>query len=317
MQPQMLAYDVSRDDGMNVGRNNGDGTVPPGGSITYRWYAGDLARDPATDKLIATPVEFGISNLLAADTIEQGLKGLGAVLVIEPPGATWTTDAKTRTAATVTSPSGTFREFVVVTQGSVNLRDRNGKPICPIAGAGAEAGVTGHLPRCDDAEDSGNMGGQLPERADVVPPRLRSGCAVGADPQRRYDQRGVEHPGRRRSRHARLHGESGDAGAVPHRRVQPVTRATARSICTGTSGSRSPISLAAWRRSPSATTRSRNIAACRRVWEQGTTSTSFCRTVPAVPSRSRATTSSAIKRRSSWMPDAGACSASSRSIGLP
>ena len=145
MQPQMLAYDVSRDDGMNIGRNNGDGTVPPGGSITYRWYAGDLARDPATDKLIATPVEFGTVNLLPADTIEQGLKGLGAVLVIEPPGATWTTDATTRTAATVTSPSGTFREFVVMTQGSVNLRDRNGKAICPIAGAGAEAGVTATL----------------------------------------------------------------------------------------------------------------------------------------------------------------------------
>jgi manganese oxidase len=156
MQPQLLAYDVSRDDGMNIGRNTGDGTVPPGGSITYRWYAGDLTRDPVTDKLIATPVEFGTANLLPADTIEQGLKGLGAVLVVEPPGATWTTDAKTRTAATVTSPSGTFREFVVMTQGSVNLRDRNGKAICPTAGAGAEAGVTG-CQGSDDAEESGNQ----------------------------------------------------------------------------------------------------------------------------------------------------------------
>ena len=159
MQPQMLAYDVSRDDGMNVGLNNGDGTVPPGGSISYRWYAGDLARD-ATDRLIATPVEFGVSNLLPADTIEQGLKGLGAVLVIEPPGATWTTDATTRTAATVTSPSGTFREFVVVTQGSVNLRDRNGNAICPIAGAGGEEAAAAAPATCqgaDDAEDSGNL----------------------------------------------------------------------------------------------------------------------------------------------------------------
>jgi hypothetical protein len=57
----------------------------------------------------------------------------------------------------VTSPSGTFREFVVMTQGSVNLRDRNGKAICPTAGAGAEAGVTG-CQGSDDAEESGNQG---------------------------------------------------------------------------------------------------------------------------------------------------------------
>src|SRR5262245_4138878 len=63
MQPQLLAYDVSRDDGMNIGQNNGDGTVPPGRrAITYTWYAGDLARDPATDNLIATPVEFEIGR---------------------------------------------------------------------------------------------------------------------------------------------------------------------------------------------------------------------------------------------------------------
>jgi hypothetical protein len=157
MQPQLLAYDVSRDDGMNVGQNNGDGTVFPGGSVVYNWYAGDLARDPATDRLIATPVEFGTTNLLPADPIEQGVKGLGAVLVIEPPGATWTTDATTRTAATVTAPSGAFREFVVVTQTSINLRDRNGTPICPIAGAPADEAAT-TCKGSDDAEESGNLG---------------------------------------------------------------------------------------------------------------------------------------------------------------
>jgi hypothetical protein len=160
MQPQMLAYDVSRDDGMNVGQNSGDGTVRPGESVTYRWYAGDLVRDQATDRLIATPVEFGVANLLPADTIEQGVKGLGAVLVVEPVGATWTTDATTRTAATVTSPGGTFREFVVANQGSINLRDRNGSAICPIAGAGGE-GATTTTTACqgaDDAEETGNMG---------------------------------------------------------------------------------------------------------------------------------------------------------------
>jgi hypothetical protein len=117
-------------------------------------------RDQATDRLIATPVEFGVANLLPADTIEQGVKGLGAVLVVEPVGATWTTDATTRTAATVTSPGGTFREFVVANQGSINLRDRNGSAICPIAGAGGE-GATTTTTACqgaDDAEETGNMG---------------------------------------------------------------------------------------------------------------------------------------------------------------
>ena len=161
MQPQMLAYDVSRDDGMNVGQNGGDGTVFPGGSAVYTWYAGDLRRDPATNKLIATPVEFGTTNLLPSDPIEQGIKGLGAVLVIEPQGATWTTDATTRTAATVTSKSGTFREFVVATQSGIQLRDRNGTPICPILGAAGEEGAAATTTTCqgvDDAEDTGNMG---------------------------------------------------------------------------------------------------------------------------------------------------------------
>lgn len=159
MQPQMLAYDVSRDDGMNVGQNAGDGTVTPGGSVKYVWYAGDLKLDPVTRILTATPVEFGTTNLLPADTIEQGIKGLGAVLVVEPQGATWTTDAATRTAATVTSPSGTFREFVVVSQSGIQLRDRNGTPICPITGAAGENATPGTTCRgVDDPEETGNMG---------------------------------------------------------------------------------------------------------------------------------------------------------------
>jgi hypothetical protein len=159
MQPQLLAYDVSRDDGMNVGQNSGDGTVRPGFAITYSWYAGDLRRDPATNKLVATPVEFGTTNLLPADPIEQGGKGLGAVLVVEPTGATWKTDANTRLAATVTSPSATFREFVVVNQNGIQLRDRNDNPICPTDGkADEEGGMATVCLGADDAEETGNAG---------------------------------------------------------------------------------------------------------------------------------------------------------------
>jgi hypothetical protein len=150
LHPHLLSYDISRDDGMNVGTNSVQ-TVSPGSiGAAYTWYAGDLARDPATNNLIATPVEFGAVNLLPADSIKQSGKGLGAALIIEPQGATWTTDPTTRAAATVTTSAGTFREFVVFTQNDINLRDRNGNPICPIEGGIPCRGA-------EDSEDTGNM----------------------------------------------------------------------------------------------------------------------------------------------------------------
>jgi len=149
LHPHLLAYDISRDDSMNVGTNSVQ-TAVPNAIRTYTWYAGDLRVDRATNNLIATPVEFGTVNLLSADSIKQPGKGLGAVLVIEPQGATWTTDPTARTAATVTTSSGTFREFVVFSQSAVNLRDRNGNAICPIEGGIPCLGV-------EDSEDSGNF----------------------------------------------------------------------------------------------------------------------------------------------------------------
>jgi len=181
VHPQLLAYTLKSDDGMNVGRNPSQ-VASPGQKLTYNWYAGDLTRDPSNNNLIATPVEFGAVNLLPADTIKQPLKGLGAALIIEPQGATWTTDANTRTAATVTSGGTSFREFVVFAQSGVNLRDAHDNPICPvggkaIGGPGARLGRTrvrtarpnpppappapalqsAICGGAEDAEDSGNM----------------------------------------------------------------------------------------------------------------------------------------------------------------
>jgi hypothetical protein len=71
-----------------------------------------------------------VADLMPADRIMGTNKGLGGALVIEPPGATWTTDPGSRTSATVTFPAGTgrtaVREFVAVLQDDVNLRYAGG-----------------------------------------------------------------------------------------------------------------------------------------------------------------------------------------------
>jgi hypothetical protein len=191
LHPSLLAYDISRDDTMNVGTNSVQ-TAAPNAIMTYTWYAGDLRKDPATNNLIATPVEFGAVNLTPADPIKQSGKGLGAALVIEPQGATWVTDPTTRTAATVTSSGGSFREFVVFNQDGINLRDANGNAICPVEGGVPCLGA-------DDSEDAGNMavnyrsepmwfrlgyapGAPFEETRDVNMTNAVSNSQVGADP---------------------------------------------------------------------------------------------------------------------------------------
>jgi hypothetical protein len=99
---QLVEYDASRDDGLWVGMNQPQiGT--PGGAMTARYYAGHLeyVRKPDLDRrntraleIVATPVEFGGSNLLSADRIKQPQKGLFGALVIEPEGATWAVETQ-------------------------------------------------------------------------------------------------------------------------------------------------------------------------------------------------------------------------------
>ena len=121
LHPQMVFFDVTRSDGMNVGFNPVQ-TASPGGTVTYQWYAGEVTTGP-NNTGVATPIEFGASNLSPSDPIKHTNKGAIGGLIIEPKGSTWNDAAGTRAQITVTRSSGTqFREFVTMFQNDINLR---------------------------------------------------------------------------------------------------------------------------------------------------------------------------------------------------
>ncbi len=155
LHPQLVAYDVVSSDGANVGFNvtgnpesytpDGRQTAKPGESVKYKWYAGDI-RMNGTIK-VATPIEFGATNLISSDPIKHSNKGAIGSLIVEPQGATWIEDATSRAQATVTKTDGSsFREFVLQFQTDINMRrgDLQGD-------AAAVPNVAGE----EDAEDSG------------------------------------------------------------------------------------------------------------------------------------------------------------------
>ena len=130
LHPQLLSYFLwMGGDGMNVGNNNIQQTAPPGGSVKYTWYAGQI--DVGADgKRVATAIEFGATNLMPADPIKQGSKGAIGTLIIEPRGSLWSEDTTMRAAATVNTPDGKqFREFVLVFQNDVNMRFSDGTAV--------------------------------------------------------------------------------------------------------------------------------------------------------------------------------------------
>jgi len=161
LHPQLVTYDVTRDDGTVVGRNApGQQVVPPGVSKLYRWYAGDISSTAAgagTVNLVATPVEFGGAGILPADKIKQGQKSLVGALSIVPATPALPRDAKgndlqhltlegtkdrqtntvgalrnTHTMATV----GPFRDFVAVFQKKLTMYYGNGEPVEHLNGEG-------------------------------------------------------------------------------------------------------------------------------------------------------------------------------------
>jgi hypothetical protein len=155
LHPQLVAYDVVSSDGANVGFNvsanpetgspEGRQTAKPGESVKYKWYAGDI-RMNGTIK-VATPIEFGATNLISSDPIKHSNKGAIASLIIEPQGATWIEDANSRAQATVSKTDGSsFREFVLQFQTDINLRrgDLQG-----------DAAAVPNVAREEDPEDSG------------------------------------------------------------------------------------------------------------------------------------------------------------------
>ena len=90
LHPQLLAYDVTQANGVNVGLNPVQTVAPQGSPRTYYLYAGNLAftagctPTPQDDCLQATPVEFGATSLVPADLLIQHQKGLYGALIIEP-----------------------------------------------------------------------------------------------------------------------------------------------------------------------------------------------------------------------------------------
>jgi len=142
LHPQLLAYNVANSDGKNVGFNPNQ-TIGPGGVARYTWYAGDVVING--NQRIATPIEFGATNLISSDPIKHSNKGAIGSLIVEPQGSSWIEDTNSRAQATITKSDGTsFREFVVQMQTDINMRFADGSPVPNLGGPdGAE-----------DAEDS-------------------------------------------------------------------------------------------------------------------------------------------------------------------
>jgi hypothetical protein len=143
LHPQLVAYNVVNSDGKNVGFNPNQ-TVGPGGVARYTWYAGDVVING--NQRLATPIEFGATNLISSDPIKHSNKGAIGSLIIEPQGSSWIEDAGSRAQATVTKSDGTsFREFVMQFQTDINMRFADNSPVPNLGGPeGAE-----------DNEDSG------------------------------------------------------------------------------------------------------------------------------------------------------------------
>jgi hypothetical protein len=189
LHPQLVAYDVGKDNGVQVGLNADSQVATPGNSITYKWYAGDLRFVPGTGcrgnpsnqrcvEAVATPVEFGGTNLIPADRLKQGQKGLIGALVIEPAGANWPDEAtgdialltdterdrqqadpavtrKTRADVTVTCAKtdplcDSFEDLVVMKQSGNNHRHGDGRAVPNIASEGQ--GIP------EDSHDAGQKG---------------------------------------------------------------------------------------------------------------------------------------------------------------
>jgi hypothetical protein len=132
LHPQLLAYDVTESDGANAGFNPVQ-TVGPGGIAKYNWYAGNVTVNSSGVK-VATPIEFGATNLISSDPIKHSNKGAIGSLIIEPAGSTWVEDTASRAQATVTPPGGpSFRDFVLQFQNDVNLRFGDGTAVPIIA----------------------------------------------------------------------------------------------------------------------------------------------------------------------------------------
>jgi len=192
LHAQLVEYDVTQHDGVVVGTNLSGmdepgtqtvGPVSPDGKLamkeTYRWYAGELTEVPDGSgvRIVATPIEFGGINLMPADKIKQGQKGLIGALIIEPQGATWPgSDGSsdllaleqirdrqkpvengtiptrgTRADMTVTVGEDNFEDLAVIMQKGLSHRYADGT-LVETAGGGEGPGFA------EDSQDMGQYG---------------------------------------------------------------------------------------------------------------------------------------------------------------
>lgn len=150
LHPQMVFFDVTRSDGMNVGFNPVT-TASPGQTVSYQWYAGDVSTGP-NNTGVATPIEFGASNLSSSDPIKHSNKAAIGGLIIEPKGSFWDDRFGSRAQVNILRTDGTiFREFVTIFQNDINMRFRGFNTTTD-----TEFGVAvPNLAEAEDAEDSG------------------------------------------------------------------------------------------------------------------------------------------------------------------
>ncbi len=176
LHPQLVTYDVTRADGVQVGLNTAEQMAAPGGEVDYVWYAGHHAVEEGADKkgntvynLAAYAVEYGGANLTPTDKIKQGQKGMIGALVVEPEGADWPDglrslesvrdrqqpdpyqQRKTRADVVVTESDGSaYNDLVVAVQKGNNHRFADGSAVPNIASEGQG------LP--EDSHDAGQKG---------------------------------------------------------------------------------------------------------------------------------------------------------------
>ena len=135
LHAQTVRKHVGTQDGMNVGTNALQ-TIIPGQSKYFIWYAGAVDLSGATPTY--KPIEFGGINLMPADPIRQGGKGLIGALIIQPQASFWgydlappepfssiLTPLRTRASAYVFNANGTgYRDFALIGQNDANFRLR-------------------------------------------------------------------------------------------------------------------------------------------------------------------------------------------------
>ena len=189
LHPQLVAYDVTESNGINVGFNP-TGTVGPGQSRDYYWYAGELVQKDG--KPIETPVEFGATNLVAADLMLQTQFGMVGALIIEPVGTVWKEDTLTpssHASGTVTKDNRPlFRECVLVMQNMVkNLSPGREDSANQIGGRDAGFGAVNYR-----TENFDTRGPRPPEPADLGFARVFSETRLGPPRRRSLKQRLVQ-----------------------------------------------------------------------------------------------------------------------------